>query len=159
MRRRMGRGETHERSAYRKITGAEFVGNKFVGDTGIDRAIVIPEQRDALWEDAECLVGIARRHAAVALACPADVRASHLAACRTVWLHYAAAFSTSPVSHERFADALQDATRALMATQREAEGLPPDTLWECHSNEPPQAVDEIITIEELRSILRQIIRQ
>ena len=46
-----------------------------------------PQQapRDALWTDAEGLVAIARRHAAVAMAGPSDARESHLAACRTDW--------------------------------------------------------------------------
>src|SRR5215813_6308553 len=47
-----------------------------------------------LWRDAGSLVAICRRHADLALASPAETRASQLAACRLVWINYAAAFNS-----------------------------------------------------------------
>ena len=131
-----------------------------------------PQQapRDALWTDAEGLVAIARRHAAVAMAGPSDTRASRLAACRTVWVHYAAAFSASPAIQARFADALEDATRAFMADPPESEG-PESESPESEGPKPDTAPPESrpvwspkvpaspVTLEELRLILSQIIRQ
>ena len=130
-------------------SGAEFIGSG-VGD----RRSVRPEPaggdpRDPLWHDAQCLVNIARRHAALALASPAETRASRLDACRRVWIYYAAAFGAKSAMQMRFADELQDVTRRLMAVQQSAAAASP----------PPDATTTIITIEELRPILRQIIRR
>lgn len=136
-----------ERSKRRRMARGEII------DAG-------PEQtpHDALWRDAEDLVAIARRHAALAMASPSDARATHLAACRTVWVHYAAAFSASPTIQKRFADTLEDATRALMdeAPPQPAPEQPhvePRPLWS------PKVPASPITLEELRLILSQIIRQ
>jgi len=113
---------------------------------------------DALWQDAESLIAIARRHAALAEASPPDARSAHLAACRTVWINYAAAFSTSPAIRERFADTLQDATRALMAAAPESAGAQPEPKAEPRPAWTPQAAVSVVTLEELRLILQQIIR-
>src|SRR4029079_4939513 len=64
--------------------------------------------------DLEYLVTIARRHAALVLASPPDARAARLDACRVVWLHYAGAFGAGLAAQARFADDLQNVTRALM---------------------------------------------
>jgi hypothetical protein len=131
----------HERSMRRRSARGEIL------EAGPEQA-----PRDALWTDAEGLVAIARRHAAVAMAGPSDARESHLAACRTVWVHYAAAFNASAAIQTRFADDLQDATRAFMAAQPEPdpEARP---VWS------PKVPASPITLEELRLILSQIIRQ
>ena len=102
---------------------------------------------DPLRRDADYLVAIARRHAAIALAGPAEGRAARLEACRVVWINYAAAFNVSAAMQKRFADDLQEITRALIAAQEDCG----DAL--------PAAGNAVITIDELRPLLRQIIGQ
>jgi hypothetical protein len=102
---------------------------------------------DPLRRDAEHLTAIARRHAAIALAGSIETRAARLEACRVVWINYAAAFNVSSAMQKRFADDLQDITRALMAEQLDTgAGL-------------PEAGATVLPIEELRPLLRQIIGQ
>jgi hypothetical protein len=102
---------------------------------------------DPLRRDADYLIAIARRHAAIALACPAEGRAARLEACRVVWINYAAAFTVSSAVQKRFADDLQAITRDLIAEQLESgEAL-------------PAAGTAVLTIDELRPLLRQIIGQ
>jgi exoribonuclease II len=110
---------------------------------------------DRLWADAESLLAICRRHAVLVPAGLAEAQASRLAACRVIWTNYAAAFNASPAMQERFADELQDVTRALMAAQMESAGALADS--ERLPATVPQAT--LITIEELRPLLQQIIRQ
>src|SRR4051812_40661978 len=50
-----------------------------------DRAL-----HDRLWADADSLLAICRRHAALVLAGIEDERASRLDACRVIWTNYAA---------------------------------------------------------------------
>ena len=114
---------------------------------------------DPLWHDAQSLINIARRHAALALASPAEKRAANLDACRQVWILYAAAFGAKPAMQTRFADELQDVTRRLMATQQKSAAASSAAGAERRPAPPPDATTTIITIEELRPILRQIIRQ
>ena len=108
--------------------------------------------------DLEYLVTIARRHAAIVLASPPDARAARLDACRVVWLHYAAAFGAGLAAQARFADDLQNVTRALMDGLREEQqqsGIAPAAA----AGYPRPAEAPILTIEELRPLLQQIIRQ
>ena len=102
---------------------------------------------DPLRRDADYLVAIARRHAAIALSGPAEGRAARLEACRLVWINYAAAFTVSTAMQKRFADDMQDITRALIAEQEESGGA------------LPAAGNAVLTIDELRPLLRQIIAQ
>ena len=111
---------------------------------------VSPAPDISLWDDAESLVAIARRHAALALAGPPAERESRIAACRTVWIRYAAAFNAGTKTQQRFADELLAVTRALMADQQDSAAAEP-------ARSPPNAA-AVITIDELRPILRQIIR-
>ncbi len=104
---------------------------------------------DAMHGDWESLVVIARRHAVLVLAGPSDERDSRLDACRLVWIQYAAAFGASLAAQARFADELQDVTRALIKEQQRAH----------HRADTAQVAAPIITIDELRPLLRQIIRQ
>jgi hypothetical protein len=113
---------------------------------------------DPLWQDAGSLVDIARRHAAFALAGPAEARDSRLDACRLVWILYAAALGARPAIQVRFADELQDVTRTLMAAQQRSGGASPESAAERPLVPGPQAAETIITIEELRPLVQQIIR-
>ncbi|WP_395022423.1 hypothetical protein [Dongia sp.] len=106
-----------------------------------------PALPDPLRRDADYLTAIARRHAAIALAGPVETQAARLEACRLVWVNYAAAFNASVATQQRFADDLQAITRTLMAEQIDSGS----TL--------PEAGASILTIEELRPLLRQIIGQ
>ena len=108
--------------------------------------------------DLEYLVTIARRHAAIVLASPPDARAARLDACRVVWLHYAAAFGAGLAAQARFADDLQNVTRALMdglTEEQQQSGIAPAAP----AGYPRPAEAPILTIEELRPLLQQIIRQ
>jgi hypothetical protein len=102
---------------------------------------------DPLRRDADYLVAIARRHAAIALASPAETRAARLEACRLVWINYAAAFAVSSAMQKRFADDMQAITRALIAEQQDSGAA------------LPAAGNAVLTIDELRPLLRQIIGQ
>jgi hypothetical protein len=104
--------------------------------------------------DLEYLVTIARRHAALVLASPPDARAARLDACRVVWLHYAGAFGAGLAAQARFADDLQNVTRALMEEQQRSGVAPAAPAGSPRPVEAP-----ILTIEELRPLLQQIIRQ
>jgi hypothetical protein len=147
-----GYGPRNQESAGPKIQGEKILGEEASGD--------------ALWRDAEGLVAIASRHAALALANPPDVREAYLVACRAVWTTYATAFNTSVAKQRQFADELLDATRGLMAAQQESDEAPPESdeappepdaeprpIWS------PKVPASLITLEELRLILSQIIRQ
>ena len=116
-----------------------------------------PARRDTLWRDAACLVDVARRHAAIVLACPRAERASHLAACRVVWIRYAAALGARSEIQTRFADELQGVTRILMARQQEADGATPITVPEW--DPATEKVAPIFTIDDLRPLFQLIIRQ
>jgi hypothetical protein len=124
-----------------KILNAEFIRTEVPG---------APSQPS----DLEYLVTIARRHAALVLASPPDARAARLDACRVVWLHYAGAFGAGLAAQARFADDLQNVTRALMEEQQRS-GLAPAAP----AGSPRPAEAPILTIEELRPLLQQIIRQ
>jgi hypothetical protein len=157
----MARGNTIDELARRRqLTDPEIAGHDAVGR---ERAAPpIPDEaarQNALWQDAESLVAIARRHAAIAMASPPEARTPHLDACRMVWINYAAAFSTSPATRELFADQLQDATRALMTEPPQSDGAMPALEAQPRSLWRPQAAVSAITLEELRLILQQIIRQ
>jgi hypothetical protein len=76
-----------------------------------------------------------------------------------VWINYAAAFSASPVTRELFADQLQDATRAFMAELPPSDGAKPTPRAQGRPLWQPQVAVSAITLEELRLILQQIIRQ
>jgi len=112
-----------------------------------------PIQHDRMHSDWEYLVAIARRHAAIVLAGPLDERESRLDACRLVWLHYAAAFGAGMAAQARFADELQDVTRVLIKEQQRAERA------SHHPTDRSLEAAPIITIEELRPLLRQIMRE
>jgi hypothetical protein len=112
--------------------------------------------------EVERLMGIARLHALYALAQPVPQREPHLADCRAFWKRYAAAFTGSDTEHERFANALDRATRDLMAVLDQRDALarllaatrPP--VREGQEQDEPQPG---LTLEELRPILRRIISQ
>jgi len=72
-------------------------------------------------KEVQRLMGIAKAHAAATLAKPEIQRESHLAFCRLQWKRYAAGISRNPRECERFADALSQATRDLMAATQENE--------------------------------------
>jgi hypothetical protein len=74
---------------------------------------------DAVEKEVQRLIGIAREHARAALAKPEIQRESHLAFCRLNWKRYAAGVSKSAVAGERFATALDRATRDLMALMQD----------------------------------------
>src|SRR3954464_11141602 len=86
---------------------------------------------DQVEKEAQRLLGFAREHARAALAKPETQRESYLAFCRLNFKRYAAGISRSPAEAERFASALDRATRDLMieiqnaATAVEAVALSP----------------------------------
>jgi hypothetical protein len=65
-------------------------------------------------KEVQRLLGFAREHARTALAKPETQRESYLAFCRLNWKRYAAGISRSAAEGERFAAALDRATRDLM---------------------------------------------
>lgn len=65
-------------------------------------------------------MGFAREHARAALAKPETQRESYLAFCRLNWKRYAAGISRSAAESERFASALDRATRDLMEVMQHA---------------------------------------
>jgi hypothetical protein len=65
------------------------------------------------------LVGIAREHARTAIAKPEVQRESFLGFCRLNWKRYAAGIARSTAEGERFANAMDRATRDLMALMQD----------------------------------------
>jgi hypothetical protein len=152
-------GDSSELTLYPDSSGVESIASRFADRSTAHAKPAGGDPRDKLWHDAQSLVAIARRHAALALASPVETRASRLDACRRVWTYYAAAFGAKPAMQTRFADELQDVTRRLMAAQQKSAAASLATGAERHLAPPPDATTTIITIEELRPILRQIIRR
>jgi hypothetical protein len=123
----------------------------------------------ALQSEVQRLMGIARMHALTAMARPADQRESCLARYRLVWAQYAAAFSGSDAERESFVDALDRATREIMA-QIESSDI---AIWRAETDKwiaqtlLPQTLagvtelrhrpGDVISLEQLRPILRKII--
>ena len=113
-----------------------------------------------LQTEVDRLVSIAQWHAWNILGRPPAEREGHLATCRATWMHYAAAFNTSAAECEDFADALDRATRDLMAeiqqnivVVREAGGL----RLRGQKPQPEPGKPQALTLAELRPIFRQII--
>jgi hypothetical protein len=149
----------------RELTGPEFAGygpgaaQAFTGQITESKIKAEPTRDEWLWRDAGGLVAIARRHAALALAGSADERASRLAAYRKIWMNYAAAFNGSRAIQTRFADELENATRAFMEDQPDAEDAPPEPVAQPRPAWSPPVPASPITLAELRLILEQIVRQ
>ena len=105
------------------------------------------------------LISIAHLHALNALSQPESERDSHLAVCRGFWKHYAAAFTANEGQSDSFADALDHATRDLIAelqqqgTKVQMSGLP--RLSGAGAALQPGT----LALEELRPIFRKIIEQ
>jgi hypothetical protein len=116
-----------------------------------------PQDDAVLWGDVESVLAICRRHAELALASPPEARETRLAACRVVWISYATAFNCSPADQRHFADELVDVTRSLMAELPEPDPAPPEAEAQPGSAAPSPGA--LLTIEELRPLLQQIIRQ
>jgi hypothetical protein len=74
---------------------------------------------DAVEKEVQRLIGIAREHARAALAKPEIQRESHLAFCRLNWKRYASGISRIAAEGERFAAALDRATRDLMVLMQD----------------------------------------
>jgi hypothetical protein len=122
----------------------------------------------ALENEVRRLMGVARVHAEQTLARPADKREAHLARYRIVWNFYAAVFTESEAERECFTGSLDRATRDLMAKiESNDSDLPPPlpihTIAQTiaastnRAPEPQHRPGEVITLEELRPILRKII--
>jgi hypothetical protein len=78
----------------------------------------------AFAPEVQRLMGIVTRHAVLALAKPETQRDSHLAYCRANWKRYAAGVTRNQFEWERFAAALDRATRDTMALlQAHGDGL------------------------------------
>jgi len=71
-------------------------------------------------KETQRLLGFAREHAKAALAKAETQRESYLAFCRLNWKRYATGISRSPAEAERFANALDRATRDIMDALQEA---------------------------------------
>jgi hypothetical protein len=74
----------------------------------------MPDQKEV-----QRLLGFAREHARAALAKPEVQRESYLAFCKLNFKRYAAGISRSPAEAERFASALDRATRDIMAEMQQ----------------------------------------
>jgi hypothetical protein len=117
---------------------------------------------DDLQTEVDRLISIAHWHAAKALARPPSQWDSHLAVCRGFWKHYAEAFTADEGQRESFVDALERATRDLMAEMQknaaviqQAGGVRiTDDAARPHPGKPTA-----LTLDELRPIFRQIIEQ
>src|SRR4051794_41668891 len=74
---------------------------------------------DQIQKEAQRLLGFAREHARSALAKPETQRESYLAFCRLNWKRYASGITKSNAERERFAAALDGATRDLMTLMQD----------------------------------------
>jgi hypothetical protein len=79
----------------------------------------MPDQKEV-----QRLLGFAREHARAALAKPVVQRESYLAFCKLNFKRYAAGISRSPAEAERFAAALDRATRDMMIEMQDPEAAP-----------------------------------
>jgi hypothetical protein len=115
---------------------------------------------DDTQTEVDRLVGIAKLHAWNALGRSPAQRDAHLAVCRDFWKHYAAAFATSDAQCEEFADALERATRDLMAEMRKNIAVIQQAGgFRRFQDAARQATANGFAMEELRPIFRQIIGQ
>jgi len=83
----------------------------------------MPDQKEV-----QRLLGFAREHARAALAKPEVQRDSYLAFCKLNFKRYAASITKSAAEAERFASALDEATRAMMVEMQEAATTEPETV-------------------------------
>jgi hypothetical protein len=115
-----------------------------------------------LQVEVDRLVSIAHVHALHALSQPESQRDSHLDVCRGFWKHYAAAFTASETQCDAFADALDHATRDLIAEMQQ-NGTGPQTsnvLRLGNAGAKPQpGQPSTMSLQELRPIFRKIIEQ
>jgi hypothetical protein len=80
----------------------------------------MPQETRPDEKEIQRLMGIAHGQARLALAKPETQRQSYLASCRLNWKRYAAGFTGSEAERERFAAALDGATRDMMAVLLES---------------------------------------
>jgi type IV secretory pathway VirJ component len=115
-----------------------------------------------LQVEVDRLVSIAHLHALNALSQPESQRDSHLDVCRGFWKHYAAAFTVDEGQCDAFVDALDHATRDLIAelqqetTRVHMSGVPRLGDDGAQAQAGPSSA---MTLEELRPIFRKIIEQ
>jgi hypothetical protein len=115
-----------------------------------------------LQVEVDRLISIAHLHALNALSQPEAQRQSHLDVCRGFWKHYAAAFTQNEGQCEAFADALDHATRDLIAElQQNGTRVQRSNVLRVAEVDPPLHPGQPIamTLEELRPIFRKIIGQ
>jgi hypothetical protein len=79
-------------------------------------------------KEVQRLLGFAREHARAALAKPEVQRESYLAFCKLNFKRYAAGISRSPAEAERFASALDLATRDIMAEMQAGTAESPEIV-------------------------------
>jgi hypothetical protein len=115
-----------------------------------------------LQVEVDRLISIAHLHALNALSQPESLRELHLDVCRGFWKHYAAAFTTDESQSDAFADALDRATRELIAgLQQNGTPVQVSNVLRVVDVDPPLHPGQPIamTLEELRPIFRKIIGQ
>jgi len=115
-----------------------------------------------LQVEVDRLISIAHLHALNALSQPESQRDSHLAVCRGFWKHYAAAFATDETQCDSFADALDHATRDLIAElQQSGTRVQMSGVLRLSDHDTPlqPGHPSTLTLEELRPIFRKIIEQ
>ena len=115
-----------------------------------------------LQVEVDRLVSIAHLHARNALSQPESLRELHLDVCRGFWKHYAAAFTTDESQSDAFADALDRATRALIAGMQESgTAVQVSNLLRVTDADAPLHPEHpsAMTLDELRPIFRKIIEQ
>jgi hypothetical protein len=119
-----------------------------------------------LEEEIERLRAVARVHALTVLSRPADQHERYLARYRLVWAQYALAFSKNDAERQTFVDALDRATRDMMLEigstdvamwRRATDRWVAQTLAADTPVEPRHSPGDVITLEQLRPILRKII--
>jgi hypothetical protein len=106
----------------------------------------MPEEKEI-----QRLVGIAREHARTALTKPEIQRESYLGFCRLNWKRYAAGFSKSAAEGERFANALDRATRDLMELMQDpanAERVEALSPWHPLSDDAVEGALDSVTVFE-----------
>jgi hypothetical protein len=115
-----------------------------------------------LQVEVDRLISIAHLHALNALSQPESLRDLHLDVCRGFWKHYAAAFTQNEGENDAFADALDRATRELIAgMQQNGTRVQKSNMLRVSDVDAPlqPGHPSAMTLEELRPIFRKIIEQ
>jgi hypothetical protein len=115
-----------------------------------------------LQVEVDRLISIAHVHALNNLAQPEALRELHLDVCRGIWKHYAAAFTASESQRDAFAEALDRATRDLIAgLQQQDNGARTAHAVDVSDAEVPLHAGQpgAVALEGLRPIFSKMVEQ